>query len=561
LQSVKLTKFPTFLLVLKLNKKNGCFMKKVLMLAFLFGSAISVHAQLVLSTDSQLIVNSGSVVVANDVTCSGGTIKNNGDVSVLGDITNNDGALMDATSSGTLTFEGSSAQEITGTASCTFYGTVDINNSNGVALTNTSTGNHQTIAGTLNFTSGKLTLNGFNLTLGATDPTGADASAYIVTNSSGGVLRSVPADGATNVLFPVGNSTYNPLALQNSATATTDNYSVKVTDSKPANFTGTTHIVNRSWVVTEEAAGGSDLTVTTQWSGSQELTDFDRTSSAVGTTPDNGTTVTWGSSSAASGSDPYANTTAGITSTGIYMVGDAYYSGLVVDLQAFLAGAYNTTNHNMDKTLNALLPLTDPYDGTTTVASIPATAVDWIKVELRDTDRATVLHSFARFIDQNGQIINEDGTDCKMTGVTTGSYYIAILHRNHFGVVSNSTVNLAGSPSLSFKSAQATAWQDVLVSTNAAMKEVETSVFALWDGDANGDGEVQYEGGDPDRVSILNAVGVSTPTNIINSTYSSNDVNLDGNVQYEGGNPDRVSVLNVIGVSTPTRSFSAHIPE
>ena len=536
-------------------------MKKVLMLAFLFGSAISVHAQLVLSTGSQLVVNSGSVVVANDVTCSGGTIKNNGDVSVLGDITNNSGALMDATSSGTLTFEGSSAQEITGTASSTFYGTVDINNSNGVALTNTSTGNHQTIAGTLNFTSGKLTLNGFNLILGATDPTGADASAYIVTNSSGGVLRSVPADGATNVVFPVGNSAYNPLTLQNSATATTDNYSVKVTDSKPANFTGTTHIVNRSWVVSEEVAGGSDLTVTTQWSGSQELTDFDRTSSAVGTTPDNGTTVTWGSSSAASGSDPYANTTAGITSTGTYMVGDAYYSGLVIDLQAFLAGAYNTINHNMDKSLNALLPLTDPYGLSTTVSSIPADAVDWVKIELRDkTDRTSVLHSFARFIDQGGQVINEDGSDCKMTGVATDSYYIAIMHRNHFGVVSNSTVNLASTPELSFKALQATAWQDGSVSTNAAMKEVETSVFALWDGDANGDGEVAYNGASNDRSAVLTEVGVATPGNTVIDTYSANDVNMDGDVIYNGAGSDRSTILTVVGVSTPGVVYSAHIP-
>lgn len=536
-------------------------MKKVVMLAFLFGTAFSVFAQLVLSTGSQLVVNGGSVLVTNDINCSGGTIKNNGEVTVLGDITNNSGALMDATSSGTLTFEGFSAQEITGTASSTFYGTVDINNANGVALTNTSTGNHQTIAGTLNFTSGKLTLNGFNLTLGATDPTGTDASAYIVTNSSGSVIRNVPADGTTNVLFPVGNSAYNPLTLQNSATATTDNYGVKVTDSKPANFTGTTHIVNRSWVVSEDAAGGSDLSVTSQWIGSQELADFDRTNSTLGTTTDNGTTVSWGNSSAASGSDPYANTTAGITSTGTYMVGDAYYSGLVVDLQAFLAGAYNTTNHNMNKTLNPLLPLTDPYGLSTTVSSIPADAVDWVKIELRDkTDRTSVLHSFARFIDQGGQVINEDGSDCKMTGVATDSYYVAIMHRNHFGVVSNSTVNLASAPELSFKAAQATAWQDGSVSTNAAMKEVETSVFALWDGDANGDGQVAYNGASNDRSAVLTEVGVATPGNTVIDTYSDNDVNMDGEVIYNGAGSDRSAILTVVGVSTPGVVYSAHIP-
>jgi len=535
-------------------------MKKLALLtAFLFWSALSVYAQLVLSTGSQLVVNSGSVVVFNNVTTAGGTILNNGEVSVLGNVTNNGGALMEAASSGTLTFEGFSAQEITGTSSSTFYGTIDVNNSNGVALTNTVTGADQTIAGTLNFTSGTLSLNDFNLTIGSTDPTGASANSYVVTNGAGVLKREV---GASDVVFPVGNSTYNPLILNNAGTS--DAYGVKVSDSKPANFAGTTHIVNRAWVVSETVAGGSDLTVTAQWNAAEELTDFDRTASAIGHSTNDGTDVNWGNSAAAAGSNPYTRSTSSITSSGTFMVGDSYYSGLVIDLQAFLAGAYNTDNNNMDNDLNALLPLTDPYDGTTTVASIPPTAVDWVKIQLRDAgDRTSVLYSFARFIDQDGQIINQDGSDCKMTGVASGSYYVAIMHRNHFGVVSNSTVNLADSPTLTFKGAQATAWQDGSVSTNAAMKEVETGVFALWDGDANGDGQVQYaSGANSDQVTVLNAVGTTTPGNIISSTYSNSDVNMDGDIQYaSGANSDQVSILNVVGTTTPGNILSAHNPE
>ena len=532
-------------------------MKKVFLMAFLFGSAFSVYSQLVLSSGSQLVVNSGAVVVANDITCSGGTIKNNGEVSILGDITNNSGALMDATSTGTVTFEGTSAQEITGTASSTFYGTLDINNTIGVAITTTATGADQVINGTLNFTSGKLTLNGFNLTIGASDPTGASTTSYIVTNSTGSVVRVV---GASDVVFPVGNTTYNPVTLNNAGTS--DTYSVRVADNKPASFTGTTHIVNRSWEISENVSGGSDFTATAQWNVGEELTNFDRSACTIGVTSDNGTTVSWGSNSSATGSNPYSNTTSGITSAGTLMVGDYFYSGLVIDLQAFLAGAYNSTNHNMDNTLNSLLPLTDPYGLTTTIASVPATAVDWIKIELRDAgNHATVLHSFARFIDQNGQIINEDGTDCKMTGVVSGTYYIAIIHRNHFGVVSTSTVNLTGSPTLTFKGAQATAWQDGAITTNAAMKEVETNVFALWDGDANGDGEVAYNGAGNDRSAVLTEVGVGTPGNTVLDSYSANDVNMDGDVIYNGAGSDRSSILSVVGVSTPGVVFSAHMPE
>lgn len=537
-------------------------MKKILLLALLFWGTVSVYAQMALYTGSQIVILSDAVVIANNITNNGGTITNDGTLSILGDLTNNSGTFMDPASSGTLIFEGTSAQEITGTTSTTFYGTIDINNSNGVALTATSTGADQSIAGILNFSSGTLSLNAFNLTIGATDPTNAAASMYIVTNSTGAVKRSVPANGSTSVTYPIGNTAYNPIVLLNSATATTDNYSVKVTDSKPVNFSGTSHIVDRSWEVSEDAAGGSDLSVTTQWNSPEELTNFDRTASTLGVTTDNGTTVDWGSISAATGSDPYSNTTSGITTTGTFMVGDFYYTGLVIDLQAFLAGAYNTTNHNMDNTLNALIPTTDPYGLNTTVSSVPATAVDWVKIELRDAaNQATVLHSFARFIDQDGQIINEDGSDCKMIGVTTGSYYVAVKHRNHFGVVSSVPINLSGSPSLSFKGAQATAWQDGTVATNAAMKEVETNVFALWDGDANGDGQIAYNGAGNDRSAILNEAGVNTPGNTILETYSANDVNMDGDVIYNGAGSDRSSILSVVGVSTPGLVFSAHFPE
>jgi len=529
--------------------------KKALIMAFLFGSAFSVCAQLVLSTGSQLVVNNGSVVVVNSVTAAGGTILNNGDVSVLGDVTNNGGILMDAASSGTLTFEGSSAQEITGTESSTFYGDINIDNAGGIALTNTATGADQTIAGTLNFINGTLTLNDFHLTIGSTDPTGASASNYVVTNGTGTLKRVV---GASDVVFPVGNSAYNPLILNN--TGTSDTYGVKVLDSKPGNFSGTSHIVNRAWVVSETTGGGSDLTVTAQWNAAEELTDFDRTASAIGHTTNNGTDVNWGNNGAAAGSNPYARSTSGITSAGTLMVGDSYYSGLVIDLQAFLAGSYNADSHNMDNDLNALLPLTDPYDGTTTVASIPSGAVDWVKIQLRDAgDRTSVLYSFARFIDQDGQIINQDGSDCKMTGVASGSYYIAILHRNHFGVVSNSTVNLADTPTLTFKGAQATAWQDAGITTNPAMKEVETGVFALWDGDANGDGEIKYNGSSNDKNEVLGVVGLSTPNNIV-SSYSNADLNMDGEVKYNGSSNDKNQILSVVGLSTPNAIKSAHIP-
>ena len=538
-------------------------MKKITIVAFLFWSAFSVYGQMTLSSGSQIVVSSGSEVVANDITNTGGTITNNGDVSVKGDITNNTSNLFDASSSGTVTFEGSAAQEITGDHDLSFYGTVDINNTNGVSLTSTSTGADQTINGTLHFTSGNLTLNGFNLTIGSTDPTNAGSSTgYIVTNSTGSVKRTV---GSSDVTYPIGNTAYNPVTLNNAGTS--DTYGARVVDNEPANAS-TNHMVDRSWEVTENTSGGSDLTVTPQWNSGEELTGFDRTNSAVGLTTNSGVDYIWGETTAASGTNPYTVSGTHFTGVGTFTVGDYFYSGKRLDLKFFLAGAYNATNGNMDKTLNTagLIPTTDPYGMNTTAPSIPTDAVDWVKVILRDkTTKTTLIDSFACFVDINGNLLDTLGnTGAKIFGVTLDQYYIEIFHRNHLPIMTTSSVNLniAGTPSYDFSTALTQAWNDATVSTNDAMKEVETGVWGLWEGDANNDGQIQYaSGGNSDQGSILNEVGTTTPGNISNNVYKKTDVNMDGQVQYaSGGNSDQGTILNVIGTTTPGNIFKAHLP-
>ncbi len=537
-------------------------MKRLLIFLTFIGISFSASAQLILSSGSTISITSGSSLKANDVINTSGTIENDGALIINGNLTNSGGGLLASSSTGTVTFSSTSAQEITGDHDAEFYGTLEINNSNGVSLTNTSTGADQTINGTLNFINGNLTLNGFNLTIGSTDPTGAGSSTgYIKTNSTGVVKRNV---GGSAVSYPVGNSAYNPVTLtENSGTA--DNYGVRVVDAEPAGAS-TAHMVDRSWVITEDVAGGANLTVTTQWNASEELTDFDRTSSAIGLTSDNGANYTWGSTAAATGSNPYTLTNSGFTGAGTFAVGDYTFSGLTLDLKVYLAGAYNTTNHDMDNTLNTtgLIPTTDPYGLSTTVTSVPANAIDWVEVQLRkSSDNTDTLFRFAKFVDTTGQVINEDGTDMLLTGISKTSYYVSVHHRNHLPVMSASTVDLSTtSPTYNFSTGLAQAWDDTEITTNNALKEVETGVWALWSGDANGDGEIQYaSGGNSDKGSVLNEVGTSTPGNILSTVYKKADVNMDGQVQYgSGSNSDKGTILNVIGTSTPGNIFYAHLP-
>ena len=532
-------------------------MKKLLILAFLFGSAFSVFAQLVLSSTSQIVVTNGSTLVVNSIVNTDGKIDNSGTVEITGNVENNTSGLMAITSAGTVIFNGSSAQEISGDADAAFYGTVEIDNSAGVSI-KTSDGHNQTINGTLAFTDGLFTLNEFDLTLTA-DATGSANGKYVQTNSTGFVKRIV---ANSDVIFPVGNAAYNPISLDNTG-GTEDVYGAKAVEGKPVSFSGTTHIVNESWDVTEAVADGSNLTVTAQWNESDEEATFGRTSSSIGITSDAGANVEWGGSGAATGSNPYVKSQSGFTSVGTFMVGDYEYAGFEIDLKVVLAAAWNSTTDKMDKTLNTagLIPLTDPYDDVdVTVSAIPADAVDWVKVELRNSANiATVTNTYAKFVDVDGQIIEADGSKMQLKGVASGTYYVAIHHRNHLAVVSNLTFDLTGAPAVNFTNALATAWDNTSVTTNDAVKLVDTGVYGMWNGDANGDGETKYNGSSNDKNEVLGVVGLSTPNNIIEN-YSNSDLNMDGDVKYNGSSNDKNEILSVVGLSTPNAIKSEHLP-
>ncbi len=548
--------------------------KKLIITVFcgflLISPTISAQS-LIMQSGASLIINSGSTVIIEKggLQNDGGIITNNGTLNLKGDIVNNSGDLFDDVSTGTtnLLGDGVSPQEITGGATTKFYGTVNIDNSLGVNITNTQTGADQEIHGLLNFTDGKLTLNDFNLFIGTTDPTGYGYDYYIVTNSTGALTRNV---GGSDVIFPVGNIAYNSVVMNN-AGGTPDNYSIIAKDGLPPNFAGTDHAVNRHWDITEEILGGSNLTIELQWNhtGGEELPGFNREYSSMGHTSDGGATVAWGDVGAATGTGAFYYNSGVFNNLSDFMVADDSYKGYDIDLKVWLAGAYNEANGNMDNNLNTaggslLIPLTDPYGLNVTVPSIHADIVDWVKVELRELDRTTVVKSYAKFVDINGQVVNYDGTNMTANDVDYdySTYSIAVMHRNHFGVVTDAiNTDLRSTPTADFATAQTTAWQDGNITTNAALKEVETGVFGLWDGDGNANGSVVYNGGGSDRVLILDEVGgVNNMSNVVYDVYYSIDLNMDRKVVYNGGGSDRVRILdNVGGVNNMSNTLTSHL--
>lgn len=195
-------------------------------------------------------------------------------------------------------------------------------------------------------------------------------------------------------------------------------------------------------------------------------------------------------------------------------------------VRVFLEGAFNGTDLNT--TLNASIPTNQPYNnnghsGTENAGSPPATAVDWVLVELREAGSAatatssTKVGSSAGFLMNDGSVKATDGTSdltISAANVTGSSFFVVVYHRNHLPLMSASAITeSSGKYSVDFTTAQSQAF-----GTNP-MIEVSTGVFAMPGGDADGDGDVDAT----DLVNWRNQNGITY-------AYSTSkaDFNLDG---------------------------------
>lgn len=199
--------------------------------------------------------------------------------------------------SATLEYKGSAAQ-VAGVEFLATTPNVRIDNSNGVTLSAA-----RTITTSLEFVSGILTLSTFDLTIGASGSiAGATSSNYVRTNSTGRLIRTLAT--SVNVLFPVGNSAYNPITLNNSGT--TDVYRINLIDGAVPAVVNNDFVVQRRWQISEAVAGGSNLSVVAQYNSGEEGISFNTGSTEfIGFY--NGTLWTQSVASQA-GSDPFTFT-------------------------------------------------------------------------------------------------------------------------------------------------------------------------------------------------------------------------------------------------------------
>ena len=195
------------------------------------------------------------------------TVSAGANLNLYGDL-NNSGILN--WTYGNINMNGSVPQYVSGFLTQNLY----INNNAGVVPTS------EVEVMALMIMNGNVYLNNADLTMksGALI-IGDDYFKYVHTQGNGTLNMDVTSGGTR---FPVGNSTYNPVRLTNNGIP--DRFSVRVIDAVYADGYGTNPstvtfpVVNRTWMISEDVAGGSLVTIQPQWNGmtAEEINFFDR---------------------------------------------------------------------------------------------------------------------------------------------------------------------------------------------------------------------------------------------------------------------------------------------
>ncbi|MEZ4687329.1 MAG: DUF5011 domain-containing protein [Bacteroidia bacterium] len=202
--------------------------------------------------------------------------------------------------------------------------------------------------------------------------------------------------------------------------------------------------------------------------------------------------------------------------------------------KALLEGAYDTASGRMHDGLrsNNLVPNTEPYSamgyqfigggGETMDSGVLATGgsnaiVDWVVLELRDSaDPRMVRYSRAALLQSDGDVVDTDGLSAlSLDSLATGSYYLAIWHRNHLGVMTAQPLRFDNSNvSVDFSD------PTLLIFGSVAGRKAVNGSALLFGGDADHNGQVQNTDNVMEWIPSAGTAG-----------YKSADFNMDGQVQ------------------------------
>ena len=237
-----------------------------------------------------------------------------------------------------------------------------------------------------------------------------------------------------------------------------------------------------------------------------------------------------------------------------------------ISCKALLQGAYNNAAGLMrdDLRVKGLLPLTQPYGQTiyadnlytgtetTTSAVLAVTGanaiVDWVIVEMRDKNNpATILAKRAGLVQRDGDIVDVDGVNpLVFTSLVPESYYVAVKHRNHLGVMTNTAIPLSSAGTVvDFTSTTQGNFKVAgVLGSNFAQKVSANGKRLLWASNVQKENNVWrviYQGPNnevsPVYIDVLTAANnPNFNANYILSGYLRSDVTMDGRTIYQGPN-------------------------
>lgn len=507
-------------------------------------------ALLSLSAQAQLVVQNGATFFID----AGATVTVQGDVTASANISGSGKLLMKGTSLQSLNLNGFSVPNL------------EIDNAANVVMAGAGR-----VDGILTFTTGKLQLGNFNLTMAnAGSFAGAGTGKFVETNGTGELRKEMTAAGT--VSLPVGlGSDFTPLQFQ----VTGGSYSSAfvggraVSGGHPAKHPRTSDFLNHYWSLNRSGITGATVTTVGTYVDPADVTGteadmramtYDGSNWALGSSQDNtGNTVT----------APMSGNT-----------GDLYAMNrfVLVSPQVFLQGAYdagtglmrdrlrNSTGSYTPGTLPAsnLIPTSDPYRTapystffthsnntvTETIASSvlndmanpDQNIVDWVFVELRNATGATtapILQTRSALLRRNGTIVDIDGVSpVYFKNLDAGTnYVVTVKHRNHLGISSTpvSPISL-GLSNTSFDFTN-TANTGIYGTANTNYTQIN-SKNVLWAGNGRNNSTSSWSGLNNDKDYLYITV-LSSSSGTPLTGYSAGDFNLNRTTSWSGLNNDK----------------------
>jgi len=190
---------------------------------------------------------------------------------------------------------------------------------------------------------------------------------------------------------------------------------------------------------------------------------------------------------------------------------------VLLSVRLFLEGPYLSSGDTMSAGLrtSGFIPARSPFaEDSVTASGIPANAVDWLLIQLRTEPSGAPVLSRSVFLLSDGTTAAPEGTAGPIKlKAHAGQYYLVIKHRNHLAVMSKTAqaFDSEGPGLYNFSTGTDRYYND-------DAKLLETGVYGVYAGDANGSGTVDAS----DRSATWNDRNLSG--------YLGADCNLSGTV-------------------------------